>query len=180
MLARIDSALIWLNKFILGTLVLGMTLLVFANVVLRYLGGSSLSWVEELTRYMMIWCVYLGAGLALRNGSHVAVELLQDALPKRAMHALRVAVAMAILAFLLTIAWYGFAYSSRTMMQSSAVMSLPLGLVYLAVPVGCVLSTVHLLFGFRRYVTRQFDSETPDETVDGPVPLMTAPEGGRP
>lgn len=175
MLSRIDGALIWLNQFVLGVLVLIMTVLVFANVVLRYVVGDSLSWVEELTRYMMIWAAYLGAGLALRNGSHVAVELVQDALPVRAMHLVRFAVAIAILVFLAIVAWYGFAYSSMTMMQSSAVLNLPLGLVYLAVPVGCVLSMLHLLLGFRNYVTRQFDLGEEAEAI-GEAPALMAME----
>jgi len=179
MLSRIDGAFIWLNKFILGLLVLTMTLLVFANVVLRYVAGDSLSWVEELTRYMMIWSAYLGAGLALRNGSHVAVEVVQDALPVRAMQGLRFVVAIAMLIFLIVVAWYGFRYSSMTMTQSSAVLSLPLGLVYLAVPVGCVLSTVHLLLGFRRYVSRQFEQDTAVQVAEQ-SPVIACVDGGRP
>ncbi|AYD03693.1 TRAP transporter small permease [Neorhizobium sp. NCHU2750] len=175
MLSRIDGALIWLNKFVLGVLMLIMTVLVFANVVLRYVVGDSLSWVEEVTRYMMIWAAYLGAGLALRNGSHVAVELVQDALPTPAMHAVRFCVAVAILVFLGFVSWYGFAYSSVTMMQSSAVLNLPLGMVYLAVPVGCVLSMLHLLLGFRNYVTRRFDAAETAEAI-GEAPAMVATE----
>lgn len=176
MLSQIDGALIWLNKFVLGMLMLIMTVLVFANVVLRYIMGDSLSWVEEVTRYMMIWAAYLGAGLALRNGSHVAVELLQDALPTGAMHAVRFAVAVAVLIFLAFVSWYGFAYSSMTMMQSSAVLNLPLGLVYLAVPVGCLLSMLHLLLGFRNYVTRRFDAGEEAEAI-GQAPALAAMEG---
>lgn len=179
MLSRIDGAFIWLNKFILGLLVLVMTLLVFANVVLRYAVGDSLSWVEELTRYMMIWCAYLGAGLALRNGSHVAVEVVQDALPVRIMQTLRFAVAIVMLIFLVIVAWYGFRYSSMTMTQSSAVLSLPLGLVYLAVPVGCVLSTLHLLLGFRRYVSRQFEQDAAVQ-VPEQAPAIACADGVRP
>jgi len=131
-----------------------MTILVFVNVVLRYLAGMSLTWVEELARYMMIWVAYLGAGLALRAGAHVAVEIVQDVLPPALTRLLRMVIAVLMLAFLLAVAWYGLTYSQFTMRQSSPVLSVPLGLIYLGVPLGCLLCAMHLLLGFRHYVDR--------------------------
>lgn len=76
MLAAFDRSVVTANRFVIAALLAIMTLLVFGNVVLRYGFGSSLPWVEEATRYMMIWTAYLGGGLAFRAGSHVAVEVL--------------------------------------------------------------------------------------------------------
>src|SRR3546814_379287 len=99
MLERFDRGLVSINRFAVGSLMLVMTILVFANVVLRYLFNSSLTWVEELTRYMMIWVAYLGAGLALRAGTHVAVEVLQDVMPAPAVKALRGLIATVVFIF---------------------------------------------------------------------------------
>lgn len=156
MLRSLDRAFIWLNQFLVGGLMLVMTVLVFANVVLRYLASVSLPWVEELTRYMMIWVAYLGAGLALRAGTHVAVELLQDMVPAPLTHVLRTGIAVVILVFLAAVAWYGFSYTLFAMRQTSPVLSVPLGIVYLGVPLGCVLAATHLLLGLRSYVSRDF------------------------
>ena len=49
-----------------------MATVVFANVALRFLTDNSILWVEELSRYLMIWLTFLGAGLVLRYGGHVA------------------------------------------------------------------------------------------------------------
>lgn len=75
-LHRLDRAFVLTNQVVVAALLAAMTALVFANVAMRYLLGHSLTWVEELTRYMMIWLAYLGAGLAWRAGAHVAVDLL--------------------------------------------------------------------------------------------------------
>jgi len=157
MLETLDRALSWLNRFVVGALMLGMTLLVFANVVLRYLFGVSLPWVEEVTRYTMIWICYLGAGLALRAGTHVAVEVVQEALPKPLATAVRSCIALAILAFVGSLAWYGVAYAQFAIRQTSPVLGLSLGMIYLAVPIGCTLLGLHLLIGLRRYVLKDFD-----------------------
>ena len=42
--------------------------MVFANVALRFLTDHSILWVEEVSRYLMIWLTFLGAGLVLRYG----------------------------------------------------------------------------------------------------------------
>jgi len=64
-----------------------MAVLVFGNVLSRYLLNYSLIWIEELTRYMMVWVGFLGSGLVLRVGAHIAVDALQDALPRAAARA---------------------------------------------------------------------------------------------
>ncbi|MCD2184643.1 TRAP transporter small permease [Rhizobium sp. GN54] len=167
MLSKFDRAFIWSNQFLIGALMLIMTVLVFANVVLRYVVGISLPWVEEISRYMMIWVAYLGAGLALRGGAHVAVEVLQDALPARLTRLLRIAIAVAILLFLGSVAWYGFAYAQFAMRQHSPVLNLPLGLVYMGVPIGCLVCAIHLVLGFRSYVERTpIELNAPDAHSD--------------
>ncbi|MGH6917812.1 MAG: TRAP transporter small permease [Geminicoccaceae bacterium] len=179
MLERFDRGLVRANRFVVGALMLVMTVLVFANVVLRYLFGNSLPWVEELTRYMMIWLAYLGAGLALRAGTHVAVEIVQDAMPVPAVRLLRGVIAALILVFLAAVAWYGFAYAQFAMRQSSAVLRLPLGLVYLGVPIGCTLMAAHLLLGLRRYLRRDFDVPEPAAETDPEILTVVTHEQER-
>lgn len=176
MLSKFDRAFVWANQALVGSFMLIMTVLVFANVVMRYLAGISLPWVEELTRYMMIWMAYLGAGLALRAGAHVAVEVVQDALPARLTRLLRTAIAVAILGFLLAVAWYGFTYSQFTMRQSSPVLNLPLGIIYLGVPIGCLLCAIHLLLGFRQYVERTPSLAETSSESSGDAPSLVSIE----
>lgn len=179
MLLKFDRAFTWANQVLVGSFMLIMTILVFANVVMRYLAGISLPWVEELTRYMMIWVAYLGAGLALRTGAHVAVEVVQDALPVNITRIVRTGIAIAILCFLLSVAWYGFSYSQFTMRQSSPVLNLPLGLVYLGVPIGCLFCAVHLLLGFRQYIDRVSSLEgTSSEPAEDPSHFVSTERQG--
>ncbi|KEQ04194.1 TRAP transporter small permease [Pseudorhizobium pelagicum] len=174
MLATFDRRFIWANQALIGCLMLVMTVLVFANVLLRYFFGVSLPWVEELTRYMMIWVAYLGAGLALRAGAHVAVEIVQDLLPVPLMRILRHVIATAILVFLAAVAWHGFAYAQFTMRQTTPVLNVPLGLVYLGVPIGCLIAAIHLLLGFRHFIDR-FSDHDPSTGASAELPLTERP-----
>jgi TRAP-type C4-dicarboxylate transport system permease small subunit len=158
-LQRFDRGLCVANKAVLAALLAIMAILVFGNVVLRYVFGFSLSWVEELTRYMMIWLAWLGAGLALREGAHITIDTLQQALPEFGARLLRTMVLLAMIGFFGALAWLGWGYSMFAWRQETAVLRLPAGLVYLAIPVGSVLMLLHLLLTARFAVTHTATAE---------------------
>jgi TRAP-type C4-dicarboxylate transport system permease small subunit len=58
----------------------GISVVIIAQVFFRYVVGSSISWSEELARYLMIWMALAGASVALRQGAHVGVTLLVERL----------------------------------------------------------------------------------------------------
>jgi TRAP-type transport system small permease protein len=47
-------------RWILVVLLTIMSIVIFANVALRYLSGSSIVWAEEVARYAMVWLTFLG------------------------------------------------------------------------------------------------------------------------
>ena len=59
-----------------------MSLAVFGNVVLRYVFNSGLTWSEEMSRFLFVWMVFLGAIAALKDKMHLGVDIVVNALPK--------------------------------------------------------------------------------------------------
>ena len=78
MIDRLEGLVVRVNRWLLILMLGAMACIIFANVVLRYLTNDSLVWAEEVGRYLMIWVTFLGAGLVLRFGGHVAIEDLQN------------------------------------------------------------------------------------------------------
>src|SRR3954452_22948126 len=133
-----------------------MACLVFANVVLRYASGNSILWVEEASRYVMIWLTFLGCGLVLRYGGHIGIDSLQDRFPRLAAR-LRILIAALMFLFFAIMVWLGTVYSLRTWTQTTPVMEITVGAVYLAMPIGFALMMVHLAIMIGQYVrTRPF------------------------
>lgn len=58
-----------------------MVVLVFSNVVLRYVFNSGIATSEELSRWLLVWLTFLGAIVALRQHAHLGVDTLVRALP---------------------------------------------------------------------------------------------------
>src|SRR3954468_11588018 len=58
-----------------------MVVLVFTNVVMRYVFNSGIPTSEELSRWLLVWLTFLGAIVALRQHAHLGVDSLVRALP---------------------------------------------------------------------------------------------------
>lgn len=72
---------------------------VFAQVVSRYIFGTAITWTEELAGWSMVWAVYMGAAVAVRDRFHIRIIFVVEALPRP------LGIAAVILGDLL---WLGF------------------------------------------------------------------------
>lgn len=154
--ARLEHGFVRLNQGLVIALMASMAVLVFANVVMRYVFNQSIFWVEEFTQVQMIWVAYLGAGLALREGRHVAVDMLQDRLPVPWRKAVRACIAVAIALFLLTLVVLGVQIAVFTWSQETPALGMPAGLPYLGIPLGAAAMLLHLLLFWRQFIAREF------------------------
>lgn len=152
MLQAAERGFLFVNRFVCAALLAASCALVFGNVVLRYGFGQSFAWAEEASRYMMIWLSFLAAGLAFREGAHIAVEALPDSLPPALGRIVRGIVLLLVACFLALLLWLGWQYAEFAMMQRTPVLRLPVGLIYLAIPIGLAIMLLHLLLVARRYV----------------------------
>jgi TRAP-type C4-dicarboxylate transport system permease small subunit len=141
------------NRWTLILLLATMAVLVIANVISRYVFLHSFTWVEEASRYLMIWAAFLGAGLALRVGGHIAVDSLASALPPPAARWLRGFITLVLAVTLLVVIWLGAEYAQFGWEQETPVLGWSFGMVYLAIPIGAALMLVHLGLVARRWVT---------------------------
>ena len=149
-----DRLLLRANRLLVIALLAAMALMVFTNVALRFATDRSILWVEEASRYAMIWLTFLGAGLVLRYGGHIGIETLHEKLPRHAP-LLRALVVVLLLGFFAFMTWVGVRYALLTWGQTTPVMEVPIGAVYLAMPVGFALLILHLLLMARSFVRKR-------------------------
>ena len=155
MLKTFEKYFLGANRWALIVLLAAMACIIFTNVALRYLTNQSIEWAEEVTRHMMIWLTFLGAGPVLRYGGHIAVDNMQDVLPEIMAKAVRLFVAALLFAFFGFMIWYGWLYMGRTMFQLTAATQVPFAYIYAAMPVGGILLIVHWLLIVKNYVARR-------------------------
>ena len=98
---RIEETLI---AVILGV----MTLITFANVVMRYGFNQNILWALELTVFLFGWLVLLGASYAVKKGAHLGVDIILNILPResrRILGLIAVTVCIAFSLLMLKGAW---------------------------------------------------------------------------
>ena len=154
--SRFERYFLEANRAVIFIMMAVMATLVFVNVVTRYVFNFSIIWAEEVSQYLMIWIAYLGAGLGLREGRHVAVEMLQDRLPTALGRRLRMAVGGLVVLFLGVVTVLGFQFAIFVWSQETPVLNISLGIPSLAIPIGTLLFALHLLLIFRNYVGKQY------------------------
>ena len=163
---KAEDVFVALNKWALILLLGAMSCIVFANVSLRYLTNYSIPWAEEVARYMMVWMTFIGAGLTLRYGGHVAITNLMETMSPAAQRILRAVIAVSLLAFFAVMIWVGYNYAMRMRFQLTPATRIPFSYVYAAIPVGFALLAVHLLLVVRGYVGENRFREAADVPGD--------------
>jgi TRAP-type C4-dicarboxylate transport system permease small subunit len=164
MLLKLETVFVRVNQWLIGVMMVVMFVLVFINVVTRYIFGFSFATTEEISTFLMIWITYIGAGLALREGRLAAIDLFQDLLPEKLRPAMRALLGMAILVFFGILAYYGFKMVQFGWAQETWATQIPRGIPYLAVPIGAMVFGLHLVLMFREWMDRNwYDSELLDE-----------------
>lgn len=143
---RVDTALGWLLAALMGFAVLNVLWQVFT----RYVLDSPSQYTDELARYLLVWIGLLGASYALGKRMHLAVDLLPNYLTGRPRLLLNAGIDTLVLLFALFVMVIGgLRLVSLTLMleQTSAALRVPLGYVYLALPIsGALIVFYSLLF----------------------------------
>ncbi|UCF95136.1 MAG: TRAP transporter small permease [Desulfobacterales bacterium] len=156
MLVKLEKIFLRTNQVLLGVMMGLMFILVFLNVVTRYLLGFSFATAEEISTFLMIWITYIGAGLALREGRLAAIDLFQDLLPAQVRRAVRAFLGVTVLLFFAVLAFYGVKMVEFGWAQETWATQIPRGIPYLAVPIGAVVFGLHLVLMFRDWIDRQW------------------------
>ena len=132
-----DTLYFIVEKLALFLLAACMTLL-FVQTVLRFTINYSLSWAEELCRYMSIWVTFLGGGIGIRHNIHVGFDLLKNKLPEKPQKYLHIIISLGIIAFSFVLLQGGFDLSSQASKQLSSSLGISMSFVYVSLLVGAI------------------------------------------
>lgn len=132
-------------------LMLALVCAVLWQVFSRYLFASPSSWTEEVARFLLIWISLLGAVYALRTGMHLGLDVLPKKLSGSSARLLKVFTLIMILLFSAAVLVTGGAslvMLTWELRQYSAVLGLPMSLVYMVIPLSGALICIYALAAF--------------------------------
>lgn len=124
-----------------------MTVLIFVQVIMRYVFSNSLSWSEEVARFCFIWLSWIGASYCVKIDAHLRVTALLSVLPKKLLPYINLLMYICWGLFSLDLAYEGFKLIQMIYErgQASPALLIPMWIPVACVPVGSALMTFRLL-----------------------------------
>lgn len=134
-----------LDVIIAGASLVVLVFTTFLDVIMRYVFLKPFVWEEEVQLWCFLWMIFFGAGAAFRAGSHVAIEFIVDAMPPKVKKVFEI-LDWVMVVFI--IGYFGIQSGSLikqyiASQEVTSVLNIPYTVIYLAVPIGCVLMIVN-------------------------------------
>ena len=132
------------EEAVMGVLLIGMAVILMAQILMRVFAQNSLPWAEEVARYFYVWSVFLSIACTIRMKNILRVDFLLQVMPKSLTRIFEVIID------LVNAVLYGYlAYHSVTVVQNvqasaqtSPASKIPMYMIYAIVPVGFALASV--------------------------------------
>ena len=121
----------WLLVAMVAILIIPVTL----QIISRYTALiPSWIWTEELSRFLFIWMIMIGAMIGVREGTHFDVDVWPELQP-RAGALLRIVSSLFVLVFALVFVWWGIQFVRFGWYQTSELADLPMNFIFVAWPI---------------------------------------------
>ena len=137
----------YLEEVLLAAALAAMAVIMGVQVFCRYVLGASLSWSEELTRYIFIWTGFLSVSYCTKKCISIKIEQFVALFPRRGKAVFKVVnhtFELILFVYLLPFAWK-YLMSAVENGQTSPAMGIPMYLVQAAPLVGFALSAIRVL-----------------------------------
>lgn len=132
------------EEYVIAGVLAVMVGILFLQVVARFVFSDSISWSEELARYLFIWLIFIGLGAVVLRAEHVAIDALVVRLPQAARRVLAQLchLVMLVVNIALVIKGVELAYIIGDLGQTSPALSLDMWVVYTALPAGMAVASI--------------------------------------
>lgn len=136
-----------IEEFILVLTMALMVLIMFIQSTSRYFIGMSFSWGSELSQYLHVWQIWIGASLAIRFQAHIRVDVFVKLFPSAIRKYINLIALICWFLFSGFLAIEGSKYVMNVFMsgQVSPSLHVPMWIPYLAIPIGGSLMVVRLI-----------------------------------
>lgn len=125
-----------------------MTALLFIQVVTRYLFGYAVVWTEELSIIMFVWVVYLGISSSTKEGGHLRIDILPNALPPKAKKALLLVTDLVVVVFCIAVIPFLIKIMNSQGSATSVMLKIPTKIAYASIPIGMALTAIRGIQSF--------------------------------
>jgi len=157
MLDFIDTLISRFEGVMLAVGVIAMTVNTIAAVISRFVFNSAITFTDELNMIFIVVVTYAGLSYAARNGRHIRMSAIYDAMPAKTRKALMIVMASVTSAFMFFLSFYSYYYIFEVYKSGRILpaLGLPVFYIYLWVPVGFVVTGLQYAFTVVKNLTER-------------------------
>ncbi|VVM70929.1 hypothetical protein PS662_01796 [Pseudomonas fluorescens] len=146
LLLRINDRIYMTCIWVAGLSVLAISLIIPWGVFARYVLGTGSSWPEPTAILLMMVFTFIGAAASYRAGAHMAVAMLTDRMAPEMRKTMSIVSQLLMATICLFMAIWGTKLCMSTWNQfMSALPTLRVGITYMPIPIGGVLTLIFVL-----------------------------------
>mgnify|MGYP000865807722 CR=1 FL=1 len=128
----------YFEMYVCIALMSAMTLILAVQVFMRYVMQASLTWSEELARYIFVWLIYMGISYGAKIMKHIRIEAAVLLLPQKGQRYVEIVGDVLFLGFACFIVYTSWGIVQKQLMlgQASPAIQMPMWMLYSAPLVG--------------------------------------------
>ncbi len=153
MVQRLSKLLNRFEDIVLILMFAIMVIVIFVQVIMRYGFNNSLSWSEELGKFLFVWLSWFGISIGARRGEHIKITMFTDRLsfvPAQYMNILSEIIVLGICA---VTAYYGMVLVMTQSHVRFAGIKISMSWGYLSVTVGCIMMILRNILSILQSIT---------------------------
>jgi TRAP-type C4-dicarboxylate transport system permease small subunit len=120
-------------------LLIAMTVVVFSQVIARYIFEAPLSWSEELARFLLMWLSMLSAAYAFKTKSHFALRIVVGKLSKSAQWVMALFVHGVVSIFFAVLFYFSIVFVNGVDGHIAPALQISMQVPYASIVIGCFL-----------------------------------------
>jgi len=152
----------FINNILKWILIVGMAAITIVGayqVITRYVFNNASSWSEEFIRFLFIWLSMLASAMGLGRKAHVGVDFFINLCPKFIQKAAEWFTHFVIIIFGIALTYLGAILTQGVVKQLSPAMGISMAWVYLAMPVGGILTTIYAIDNMIKMARADFNKK---------------------
>lgn len=133
-----------IERPVLGILIAAVVILLFSNVILRYLFNAPLAWADEIARFLFTWTSFIGASAAIKKKGHVAIDNFVTRLSARNQAGVKLIGNSAIIIAMVFLIVYSIMMMKMFSSASLSSVAIPQNYLYVSLPLSAFFMIIHL------------------------------------
>ena len=164
--------------YIAEALLILMVVVIFVNVVMRYVFNSGIVWSSEIALLTAVWFSFIAMALGVKLRLHIHINLLSEAHIPAAFDRLLWKIRdVVVVAVGVSMFWWGSILVKFTMRSILPATGMPAGVLYIVVPIAAV---IIIYDGFTHLFGVDTEDSVVDEVLNGTLAFRNVLSGRRP